>query len=259
MRRRIGTAVIGLALACAGVADAQVRIQPRPRGPRREFLRLSASIGQQTTSETFESDQTFEQYFETGSFKFTRTIPKRPLFDGAVALRVYRRLHAGVAISVIDSSGAGSITAEIPHPLLFNQKRTVTGEIFDVARREIASHLQVSWTTPPIDGVEFTAFGGPSIFNTQQTYVTALTIGLDKEVYPFDTFSFAGASTDVFRQNLLGYNVGVDMTYRFARHFGGGLLIRYASASKDFTPTGGKPFKVKAGGLHAGGGLRIIL
>lgn len=259
MRPRAAAAALALVLALGTLAEAQVRIQPRPRRPRREFLRLSGSIGQQTTSKVFTSEQTFEQYFETGSFKFSHTVPKRPLFDGSAAIRVYGRFHAGIALSVIDSLRSGTITAEVPHPLLFNQKRSVTGEVQDIARREIATHIQLSWVAPRRNDLEFTFFGGPSIFNTQQTYVTGLTVGLDKEVYPFDTFQFAGASTALYRQNIVGFHAGVDMTWRFARHFGGGLLFRYAGGTKNFTPTGGKPFKIEAGGLHAGGGLRIIL
>ena len=58
----------------------------------------------------------------------------------------------------------------------------------------------------------------------------------------------------------MGYNAGVDMTWRFARNVGVGLLVRYSNGKKEFTPTGtgSQPVEVTVGGLHAGGGLRLI-
>jgi hypothetical protein len=247
VRGRIFAAATAMSVLFAGSARAQ------------DLSRISVNGGQQMTTVTFEDSQSFQQYFETGSFKLTRAVPKRPFFDAGVAVRVFSRLYAGMSASFVDSMGAGSVTADVPHPLLFNQKRTVTGEVPNIHRRETAGHFQVSWTTPAAGGLEFSLFGGPSIFNTEQTYITALTLGLDKEVYPFDTFAFAGGTTTTIKQNIAGYNAGVDMTWRFAKHFGAGVLFRYAHGQKNFTPTGGAPFKVEVGGLHAGGGLRVIL
>ena len=56
---------------------------------------------------------------------------------------------------------------------------------------------------------------------------------------------------------MIGYNAGVDMTWRFADHIGVGALLRYAAGKKDFEPTGGTPVEVNVGGLQAGGGLRV--
>ncbi len=56
----------------------------------------------------------------------------------------------------------------------------------------------------------------------------------------------------------MGYNAGVDMTWRFADNFGVGLLVRYSNGKKEFTPTGAQPVEVTVGGLHAGGGLRVL-
>ena len=49
--------------------DGRSRTGSNPGGVR--LLRISVSGGQQTTTLTFEDNQTFQQYFETGSFTFT--------------------------------------------------------------------------------------------------------------------------------------------------------------------------------------------
>ena len=49
------------------------------------------------------------------------------------------------------------------------------------------------------------------------------------------------------------------MTWKFSKHAGAGVLIRYGTGKKDFIPPGGAPFTVEVGGLHVGGGIRFIL
>jgi hypothetical protein len=58
----------------------------------------------------------------------------------------------------------------------------------------------------------------------------------------------------------MGYNLGVDMAWRFARNVGVGLLIRFSEGKQAFTPSpaGSAPVDVTVGGLQAGGGLRLI-
>jgi hypothetical protein len=245
------------------MVEAQIRrpppIQVRPRRPPQDRFRISLDVGLQATERIFESNQTFPLYLETGSFKFERTIRKPSIFGGGLAVRLHRRLYAGMAISVLNNTGPGTVTAQVPHPLLFNQMRTVTGDVQNTTRFETGEHFQVAWTVPAAYKLEFTVFGGPSLFITEQTYVTELALGLDRETYPFDTFPFAGAATDTFKGNIIGYNAGVDLTWRFSKNVGVGMLIRYSGGNKQFTPAGGTPFKVEAGGLHAMGGLRIIL
>jgi hypothetical protein len=243
-------------------ADAQTRprvqARPRPGVPARERVRLSLNLGQQTTTAVLTEEQTFEQYFEEGSFTLSRTIPKRMVYDVGGAIRVARELYAGIAVSFFDAPGAGQLTARVPHPLQFNQPRTVTGDLSAIPRRETAGHLQIAWAVPATGDLELLFFGGPTMFIVQQVLVTRLELGLDNEAFPFDTLAFPSTATETIRDDVFGYNAGVDVTWRFARNIGAGFLIRYSHGSKDFTPTGGQAVKIEAGGLHAGGGIRVI-
>jgi hypothetical protein len=220
-------------------------------------LRIAVNAGSQSTTTTVTEEQTFQQYFEQGSFTFERTTPQDVLYDGGVMVRVWRNLRAGFAVSFFENIGTAQIEASVPHPLQFNRPRTTTSELAGVMRREIGQHITIGWTIPTTETIDFTVFGGPSIFRTEQTLVTGLTLSLDKEAFPFDELAFPGASTETQRENVTGYNVGVDMTWRFTSNLGVGALLRYAAGKKDFTPTGGTPVDVEVGGLHAGGGLRL--
>jgi len=222
-----------------------------------ERFRISIDAGRQATSTTLTEEQTFQQYFEQGSFRFERETPQDLFYGGGVLVRLWRGLHAGLAVSIFDNTGSGSIEAQVPHPLQFNRPRTTGAELADVTRREVGQHVMFGWTIPAVERLEFTVFGGPSVFTTEQTFVTGLMLSLDKEVFPFDELAFPGAQTEVQRENVLGYHAGIDMTWRFTERIGVGALFRYAAGKKDFSPTGGTNVEVEVGGLHAGGGLRL--
>jgi hypothetical protein len=247
-----------LILASADPAAAQVTARRRARAaPPQVRFRISIDAGQQTTRTSFADAQQFEQYFEQGSFTLERTVEKAVFYDAGVAVRLWRELHAGAALSIFDDSGAGALTASVPHPLFFDKRRTVSGEVSNVTRRELGQHISVGWEFPNVDGLDVLIFGGPSVFTTEQLFVTTLTLALDKEVYPFDSLAFPDTVTEKRREDILGYHAGVDMMWRFTRRIGAGLLIRYANGRKDFTPTGGAPVEIEVGGLHVGGGLRV--
>ncbi len=227
------------------------------RAAAQERLRFAANIGQQATTTDISEVQTFQQYFEEGRFTFERTTPKDLFYDASVGVRVWRGLQAGFAVSFFDNSGPGNVEATVPHPLQFTRPRTTESELSGITRRELGQHITVGWIIPAAANIDFTVFGGPSFFITEQTFVTGLTISLDKEVFPFTTLAFPGASTTIERETVIGYNAGVDMTWRFADHIGVGALFRYTAGKKDFEPTGAT-VEVNVGGLHAGGGLRVV-
>ena len=238
-----------VALFCATSASAQERI------------RISINAGQQTSSTIVKQEQTFERYFEQGSFTFERSVPTAVIYDLGLAVRLWRGLHAGAAVSMFDDkNGAGMVTARVPHPLQFNKPRTVTGEVPNATRREVGQHLMFGWNVKTAGGLEFLLFAGPSIIATDQLVVTSLTFELDKEVFPFDELAFPPVQSETLRENVMGYNAGVDMSWRFARNVGVGLLVRFSEGKQAFapTPSGSTPVDVTVGGLQAGGGLRLI-
>lgn len=170
-------------------------------------------------------------------------------------------------MSLFDKTDPGTVSVRVPHPLQFNRPRTTTGDITDVRRREVGQHFMVGWNISTVAearrrtatrGLDFTLFAGPSIFVTDQLLVSNLMLALEKEVFPFDELAFPGAQTQTVRENVMGYNAGVDMTWRFSRNVGVGLLLRYSNGKKSFGATGAEPVDVTVGGLHAGGGLRVL-
>lgn len=241
----------------AASAAAQAPVRPPPK-PKHERIRLMIDAGLQSSGKAITETQTFQQYQEQGSFTMDRTVPRRPFYDGGVAFWLFRGLSVGGSVSYISDKGTGAVTAQVPHPFFFNQPRTTTGTATGIDRKETAVHIQALWTARAAGGIEFTAFGGPSFFQIQQGLATTLNLTLANEVYPYDTLAFPGIATETVKKTVNGYNAGVDMTWRLSTHVGLGAIIRYSHGRNDFTPTGLKPVPIEAGGLHAGGGLRVI-
>ncbi len=80
----------------------------RPATERsQDRFRVAANAGIQATAIPFVEEQTYEQYFETGTFTFERSIPKSWFIDGGVSVRIWRGLRAGVAVTLFDNPGNG--------------------------------------------------------------------------------------------------------------------------------------------------------
>ena len=47
--------------------------------------------------------------------------------------------------------------------------------------------------------------------------MTRLNFSLQDEVFPFEEVAFPRADTETLRENVIGYNAGVDMTWRLNR------------------------------------------
>ena len=52
-----------------------------------ERLRISGNIGQQASTTTVSQEQSFDRYFEQGSYTFEREIPQSVIFDFAAMVR----------------------------------------------------------------------------------------------------------------------------------------------------------------------------
>lgn len=218
-------------------------------------VRITIDGGSQTTKTSFTQTRAFQEFVEEGSLSLNRTIPSRRFFGAGAAVRVWRSLSLGVVGSYFTDDGAGSVTAQIPHPFFFNQRRTVNGQADPDTRTETAAHIQVSWIVPVRRGIEVTVAAGPSIFQAEQMFVTKVNYAHE---YPYDTARLTHVDTETVKNTVNGYNAGADVTWRFASHIGVGTTLRYSSGRKDFAVTGGNPVPIKTGGFHAGGGLRLM-
>jgi len=173
-----------------------------------------------------------------------------PGFDAGGGVRVWRNLAVGVDVSYFSKGDSGTIDAQIPHPFFFNRLRAVAGDASSLAHDETAVHIQALWMVPLHNRWQLAIAGGPSWFSVGQDLVSDVTV---TQTYPYDTATFASATTTHRSGSRVGFNVGGDVAYRLRRHVGLGFGVTYSHASVPLDDT----LTVEAGGVRVDGGVRF--
>jgi hypothetical protein len=245
---RLAACVIGLT-AMAAQASAQA-LPWEGRG----FINVN--FGMQIRSESVVSaTDTFSIYDETGKITTAQTIDTQaPFFDLGAGIRIAGNFGFGFAYTRLSSDGAGAVTAEVPSPIYYDQPRVVTSTATGLEHVEDGYHFQAIWMLPITDKFDVVFSGGPTLFNLKQGIVTSPKI---TEVGPpYSTVNMT-ATQATMTASQIGFNIGADLTYRFANSIGVGAMIRYAAGTVKLEPEGGTPFDVSVGGFQLGGGLRV--
>ena len=182
--------------------------------------------------------------------------PAKPsvLIDGGVGLRLWKNLGVGVAVSHATVDGTAQIDAQIPHPLQIDQPREVNGEQDGITRAETGVHVQLQVSVPMASRLTLVLSGGPSRLDVEQEIVTDV---LYDQTYPFDAATFRSATTRRSKASVTGFNVGGDLQWMLSRNIGLGGMVRYIRGSVDLETQNNRQISVRAGGLQAGGGIRI--
>jgi opacity protein-like surface antigen len=220
-----------------------------------ERVVISVNGTYQPATHDFSDRFEFERDFETGSTQTDYPIKGGFTFDGGVGYRLWKNLGAGVAFSYFTLDDVGHTTSSVPHPLFFNQPRTVTGDAPNLTRTERVVHVQAMYLWKSSGALRLAISGGPSFFTVEQDLVTDIAVS---QSYPFDTATFASATTTRAKASKPAFNVGADVMWMFAPNVGVGGIFRFSKASVDLDAPGGRTASVDAGGGYAGGGVRLI-
>jgi opacity protein-like surface antigen len=201
------------------------------------------------------TNTTFTLYDETGKLSTAQAIDSQaPFFDIGGGFRIAGNFGFGFAYSRLSATGAADVTAQVPSPIYYDRPRTSSATVNDLEHVEDGYHFQALWMLPLTDRVDILLSGGPSWFSLTQGIVTSPQIA---EVGPPYTSVNVTVSQSTTSGSQIGFNVGADLTYRFANNVGIGAMVRYTSATVGLTPQGGEPSDVKVGGFQFGGGLRL--
>ena len=237
----------GMLLAmCAAPVSAQT---PRPRG----FVTLSAAA--QAAADELSDRFDFQANAESGRIEARYPGRTAMMLDAGVGFRVWPRLGIAAAGSRSTASGRGTVSARIPHPFFDDRHRLVEGEAAGLSRTETAAHLQLFYEMPATGRWQVRIFAGPSYVSVEQDVVREVTAN---ETFPYDTATFQRAVTGRATGSGPGFNTGADISWRFARRVGAGLLVRYVRASVDLNGPDSRTVSSDAGGLQAGAGIRFL-
>jgi hypothetical protein len=215
---------------------------------------ITVNFGTQTGSTSFTETSVLHINQEDGNVSAVSSVKSGPLFDLGAGGRVWHQLQVGVSVSRFSVKGSADISADIPHPFVFNQPRHVSGTASNLNRREIAEHVDMIWAAPLSTHLEVKAFAGPSFFKVRQDLVSNVTY---TETYPYDTADFSGADLKGTSKSVVGFNAGAEMNVYFQPNVGVGVTARFARATAKLDAPLGGQVPVKAGGFHVAAGLRL--
>lgn len=239
-------ATVVIAATSAAPAAAQSRSQGR--------VEISANAGALTGTSTFEASRSFSSNGgETATITVDHGAKTAVAFSVGGAVKIVPQFWVGVQYGMSDTKSSASVTAVIPHPILFNTPRTVEGSVDNVAHTEQNVHVELMYALP-LHAVDVKVMGGPTFFNVKQDFVSNVSLN---ETYPFDTATFAGATTKRLSETAVGFNAGVDVSYPLTSKLGIGGLVRYSRADVKFDDAEVGAHTVKAGGVEALGGVRL--
>jgi hypothetical protein len=235
-----------MALAPATPAAAQ--------SPSTARIEISANLGAQTGASTFAAANTLPSHGgEIETITVDHGVKTAPAFSVGAAFRLVPRFWVGVQYAMAEMKPGATLTAAIPHPILFDVPRTVEGSVNDVAHNEQNVHVALMYALP-LDAVDVKVLGGPTFFKVKQDFVSGVAID---EAYPFDTATLASATTKQLSESAVGFNAGVDISRLLSSHVGIGALLRYSRADVQFDDTEVGQQTVKAGGFEVAGGVRL--
>lgn len=232
---------------------AAQRVQPAP-GTRAPRMYFSMNGGHQITANDFGANVTIRENAEDGRLATDYVIRGGPAFDVSGGGDVWRRLGVGVGVSRFSRSVPVTLNASIPHPFFFNRARSITGDVRDLKREELAVHVQIRATLPIGTRLQAMAFGGPSFFQVKQGTITGYSYD---DSYPYDEASFRSATITDADVSKVGFNVGGDIAFFFTRQVGVGGTMQFSGTTVDLPGPVSSTHEAKVGGGQAGAGLRL--
>jgi len=239
-------ALVAVALGAAAPASAQTWS---------ERVHVSVNAAFQATTNDFSDRFEFEKDLETGSTDADYRVKGGVLFDAGGGVRLWKSIGAGVAVSRFTRDDSATTETRSPHPFFLDQFRTVSGEAAGLARTETAVHVQAMYFLNPSGPLRIVLSGGPTFVKVEQDLITEVRL---TEAYPYDTAEYASVQTTTIKKSKPAFNVGADVMWMLTRSVGVGGIVRFSRASIDLDAPGSRRVSVDAGGVYAGGGLRLL-
>jgi hypothetical protein len=242
-------------MAVPGVAAAQSsRTRAVSKSGWSGPFRVSVNVGSQLTGTTIEQSFKVPRTFEQMDVKASIDADRATVIDAGAAFKLVGGLAVAYAYTSTSHTGTAEVTAQVPHPFFFNRPRSISGTA-EIPEDGSANHISAAFIVPA-GHLEVTVLGGPSFFSIKQTLVTDVTY---TEEYPYDTATFASATTTLVKENVTGYHVGADVAFKLTRNVGVGALMRFSRASTTLTAdqANSNAAKYDVGGLQISGGLRL--
>jgi hypothetical protein len=204
-------------------------------------------------AETVTSTYTPTIYQEQASFVTAYEAKKGNTIDAALGYKFSPALGIEVGGSIASRDVTATMTAEVPHPLLFDNPRQASGSAsYKLKETDLYLNLTYSFA---MKSLEFELFAGPCFAMAETTLVTQYQV--TDSAYPYTTVAVVFGSQAV-KKNAIGFDAGIAAGYNFGDSLGVVASARFISATAKFaTATDVPGVDFKLGGFQAGVGLKF--
>jgi hypothetical protein len=182
-----------------------------------------------------------------------------PLIDVGAGIRVTGRLGVGATASWFMRSASGSFDLKVPSPLVPNQPLALMGSTTGLTRNELGVHIQALYALPLGNEATVVLGGGPTVFRARQELIRSI----EFDTLPgFTTLRLNDTLVTEVDKTAVGFNVSANVIWSLGSHFGVGAVTRYARATATVDPGAEtnvpRAIEMQLGGLHIGGGIRLL-
>ena len=253
-RSRLTRLLLGVALLplAADIAGAQTP-DPQPTSRPVQNAYLNLNVAMQDGNRALIGSMTMPLYDETAAFDVLHASSGGLTFDGSIGVRLWQNFALGLGVTRFRAPSSVDVRGSVPHPLFFGRPRLVELQPAGFDHGQVGVHLQLVWLLQLSDRIDVALSAGPSLFLVTQDRVSEVALGEAGAPY---TDVLATPVKETARTEAFGGNVGLDLTYRLARHLGAGFFVRWTEARAKL-PEFGPDTTVEAGGLQSGLGLRL--
>ncbi len=205
---------------------------------------------------------TFTKYDETGTTTSASTVTfKKSLVDISGGVRVINNFGLAVGFTSSSTIGTGTLSASVPHPLVYNSPRMAGGTLDGLDHFESALNVMAVYVVNLPMSFQAAVSAGPTFFKVTQD--TIGTVSVADEVAPYTRITLQNPTVVTTTANKTALNVGLDLAWfsplraSVLSNLGVGVFVRYAGTTMELTPEGVDPISMKVGGFQYGAGLRI--
>lgn len=205
---------------------------------------VNINFGGQTQSRDITTNSSIPLYGEVATVATAQRIGAGALFDVSGGYRITPAFAVGIGFSRFSNTSAGSLSASIPNPFVFNRPAVVTVEQPSLEHSEVGTHLMAMYFMPVTVNFDVMVSGGPSFTRVTQD-VPSATVATGTQTPTISVASSKGTAK--------GINIGVAGNYLVTPRYGAAAFLRYVSGSADLPEAS----DLKIGGLQIGVGATI--
>ncbi len=250
---RVLLAVLVLPLFSALALAQRVTSSAIPASGSEHRFRILANVAYNASGISFSDNTTFTSYLEDATSTRSYDGGAGVVFEVGAIVGITGPLGVMGSVEIYNNSFDAQFQESLPHPLYFNQPRTVDGSATGLEYKENAVHLDAVFTRE-LDKVTVDLFGGPTFFFTTAEILDTIDV---TSTYPFDEATVSGTTTRKIDDNPIGFNAGGSVTWRLTDVVGIAFQARYSKGTIQLVRDSGSTIDLDAGGFRVGGGIRL--